>query len=405
MYRCKECGTEYDIKPDYCDCGNDDFEIFVAPEKEEPIKKIQTPKPEQKQIQNPQPKVSANHYSYSQINRFKEFFDPVSTIIFLSCIISAILILVFVANPAPKTKTEPKKTYTTNIPSIDSYWDNTISKAPSTPEPKILQQETTKPEPEDNFLQKIIIPSKKVTQPEPIKIKTPQIPTAKTQVKVVQQPKTIQQPTKNIPQSKNIVINQPSLVQTTKNTNTQNKVQTPPNVSALTQRVQTNAQKSIINNQTKQIPSTTNKQANTTTKTPASTTKTITQSVNQMPVINTQKPINTNTSVKKTEVNQATLKQELNNYKISLRNTIGKKINFNNVVGDGNCIVSFKISSNGTLTNREFSQKSSNLTLNDAVYTAMSSTPKFTAPPSGYKNETLHLKVNFYNGNFDISLY
>lgn len=26
MYRCKECNTEYKIKPDYCECGNDTFE-------------------------------------------------------------------------------------------------------------------------------------------------------------------------------------------------------------------------------------------------------------------------------------------------------------------------------------------------------------------------------------------
>ena len=25
MFRCKECGTEFDVKPDYCDCGNDTF--------------------------------------------------------------------------------------------------------------------------------------------------------------------------------------------------------------------------------------------------------------------------------------------------------------------------------------------------------------------------------------------
>ena len=25
MYKCKECGTEYETKPDYCDCGNDTF--------------------------------------------------------------------------------------------------------------------------------------------------------------------------------------------------------------------------------------------------------------------------------------------------------------------------------------------------------------------------------------------
>ena len=35
MFKCKECGTEYDIKPDFCDCGNDTFEEVATPVKEE----------------------------------------------------------------------------------------------------------------------------------------------------------------------------------------------------------------------------------------------------------------------------------------------------------------------------------------------------------------------------------
>ena len=27
MYKCKECGAEYENKPDYCECGNDEFEM------------------------------------------------------------------------------------------------------------------------------------------------------------------------------------------------------------------------------------------------------------------------------------------------------------------------------------------------------------------------------------------
>ena len=25
MYKCTECEREYEIKPDFCDCGNDEF--------------------------------------------------------------------------------------------------------------------------------------------------------------------------------------------------------------------------------------------------------------------------------------------------------------------------------------------------------------------------------------------
>ena len=104
-------------------------------------------------------------------------------------------------------------------------------------------------------------------------------------------------------------------------------------------------------------------------------------------------------------VNKVVQKQELANYKIGLRNTIGRKIDFTRVVGDGTCTVAFKVNSSGTLTNRSFSVQSSNITLNDAVYNAVMSTPSYSAPPAGYNNETMYLKISFTNGNFNISLY
>ena len=106
----------------------------------------------------------------------------------------------------------------------------------------------------------------------------------------------------------------------------------------------------------------------------------------------------------KATVDTEALKKELTNYKIGLQNTIGRKIDFANVIGDGECTVSFKVASNGKLTNRAFSQQSSNITLNDAVYSAVLSTPNYNPPPTAYNNETLKLKIRFYNGNFSISL-
>ena len=97
-------------------------------------------------------------------------------------------------------------------------------------------------------------------------------------------------------------------------------------------------------------------------------------------------------------------RQELANYKAKLRNTIGRKIDFTKVIGDGDCAITFKIDSNGRLVNGAFAKQSSNITLNDAVYKAFMSSRSFTAPPAGYKNETLKLYVRFYNGNFEISL-
>ena len=50
MFKCKECGTEYETKPDYCDCGNNTFEeIISTPKVKQDISQI-TPKPIIKKI-------------------------------------------------------------------------------------------------------------------------------------------------------------------------------------------------------------------------------------------------------------------------------------------------------------------------------------------------------------------
>ncbi len=408
MYRCKECGAEYEIKPDYCDCGNDEFEIFVAPLKEEPTEKHSdiSNTTTQNTIKMSQNKNSSSK-NYSEFDRIRKFFDPISTSIFLLCIILSIIVIVFVANPAPKsTKQEAVSQETVNIPSIDSFWDNSIPKAEKSVSTQSVEQVPSKAEKQETFLQKIAAPVQKISKPQQVKtaVQIPVKPQSQVQ-KSSQQPKKAQ----NLPATKSVVINQPSLVQNQKNTQPKqqhenNKNISVPDVSTVTQRVQNNAANSSVQNNNSALSMT----SQTLTQ---QTQKQNSQSVSQMPVIRTTTQTSQNnsqsesTQVPAKTVDTAALKQELANYKVSLRNTIGKKINFTNVVGDGNCIITFKINSNGTLVNRQFSQKSSNITLNDAVYSAMTATPTFTAPPAGYKNETLHLKVNFYNGNFDITLY
>ena len=103
--------------------------------------------------------------------------------------------------------------------------------------------------------------------------------------------------------------------------------------------------------------------------------------------------------------NTAALQQEYTNYKIGLRNKIASNIDFTAVVGDGSCVVSFKLDASGNLINRAFSQQSINDSLNDAVYSAMMNTPTYKTPPAGYKNQTLRLSVKMTGGNFEVNLY
>ena len=77
MFKCKECGAEYDIKPDYCECGNDIFELVDNFDEEiEEFDKFE--KREILEI----PKI-----------------DFISPIIFTICIILSIVICVFIENP------------------------------------------------------------------------------------------------------------------------------------------------------------------------------------------------------------------------------------------------------------------------------------------------------------------
>ena len=195
-----------------------------------------------------------------------------------------------------------------------------------------------------------------------------------------------------------------------------NKITTSkPTKSSTTKQVTTknNANKQFNNTSNKTVSKTANKTVNQTTTQPK-------QSQNNQPAKTTTQSKEQNTQVVKQasaeqkitqpvvkqepQIDNAKLRAELESYKISLRNTIGRKIDFTRVVGDGSCTISFKISSSGKLTNRSFSQQSSNITLNDAVYNAIMSTPSFNPPPEGYKNETINLSIKFYNGNFEITL-
>ena len=165
MYKCKECGTEYEIKPDYCDCGNDTFEEILSEQQTskndvtnvtklnntEKVKEEKTePKiekseviPEKVKVRQEKMKVTeprnAVQYDYS---RLRQFFDPISTTIFCVCIVLAILIVLFAGNSLIKKDSKkitetPKQTQNLNIPDIDKLWNSTPPKV--TEQPKQIE--------------------------------------------------------------------------------------------------------------------------------------------------------------------------------------------------------------------------------------------------------------------------
>lgn len=349
MFRCKECQREYDIKPDFCDdCGNDIFEeIEVATISTE--QKIKTPAKKETREFEPSPKP-VDKAEEKQI-------DYPSISFLLICILISIFILFFAWNDKIETQLKQTKTTvetkTTNIPNIDSFWNS------EPPKPQQVIQKTV-----DNKIEQFEVQNIAKTEPRQSNKATYPPKTAKTVQKIqpeVQQPKTIRVKLQK-------QVSQPKTIQT--------------------RTVQPQAK-----------PQTKQSQQNTTPK-PTQNQTTATQTVQQQQQIQQPKPAQTTTS----QIDSTLLKKELSNYKVSLRNAIGKKIDFAYVIGDGTCVVSFRVDSNGKLVNRAFAQQSTNTTLNDAVYKAIMATPSYNPPPSGYKNETMHLKITFYNGNFQISL-
>ncbi len=346
MYRCKECQTEYEIKPDYCDCGNDTFDEILP----EPVKPLPSPTSQINIPKEMQPKATPQPQTQPQTQtqtKTKTSVDMPSLIIFLFCIIMSFIVIFFVGNPKEGEeivkKEEPVKA-DANIPNINSFWNNTLPK--QEPE-KITEQ------PAQTVVKPQVVPSKptQTSIPQPQKKKesitsiyTPQKTAQKTPVKQTSKTaSTTQNPTKKA------VTAQPKA----------------------TQQPSTQKQK------------TTTPQKSTTVAQQPTQPKTTVQQPTQVKTVN---------------------KQELANYKLGLRNVLASRMNFANVIGDGTCVVTFRISSSGALLNKKFAQQSDNFTLNDVVYNAVMQVNSYNPPPAGYRSETLRLTVKIYSGNFSVSL-
>lgn len=342
MYKCKECGAEYEIKPDYCDCGNDEFIITALKDdtNTEPVKPIKKNSDDKPNVQ-PAPAYSFNNTD----NNYKRTtpFDSRAIAVFGLCILLSLYVLFFawnnLINQDTKSK-EEKLTASNNIPSIEKIWNNAV--------PVVQKKEENKEEKVDNnFIKQII----------PVQTQKKIVPGEKTQNT---QPKVTKVPLKKITTNK-------PLTQT--KTTTQKTVQT---VNTAEQAAKQKAEQERLAAEAAQLKKLKEEQAK----------KAAEQKAKQA----------------------AAAKQELAVYKANLRNTLGRKIDFTRVIGDGSCTVAFRIDQTGRLINRSFAKQSSNNTLNDAVYEAIMSTPVYNPPPSAYNNEIMNLNIRFYNGNFEISL-
>ncbi len=172
MFRCKECNTEYKIKPDYCDCGNDTFDFI-----------------EEKQIKQP---LTLEQKS-----------EIVSRIFFAICLLIAIGVWFI---PMSKKTTSAKQTVTkpkihTSIPDINKIWNDTPIYQPkpqqTITEPIILTPTGNTPAQKKNIINTPVKDVKPKVQPKTTqKLPAPKTETAKENVpvKVTETPKKVELP-------------------------------------------------------------------------------------------------------------------------------------------------------------------------------------------------------------------
>lgn len=192
MFRCKECQTEYEIKPDYCDCGNDTFdEIIEAQEIKQEPKQEKTEIKEIKQEIKDEPQTKKTKQTREEKEENIQIKEQISTlqneikqktqsnisvfawVIFAICIILSLVIILLPCKNTEETvmQEENKPVQEQNIPNINTFWDNSAPKNVVQNEEKIEENETQ---------------TKELTTPnktEKINTKTSQQKNTKTQTK------------------------------------------------------------------------------------------------------------------------------------------------------------------------------------------------------------------------------
>ncbi len=221
MFKCKDCGSEYKEKPDYCDCGNDTFDEI----KDETIGTIdkteETKTQQQKESDNIKPKSKKNEKPIKT--------DKISLLIFAVCLILSIIILFFPVNTPVNTDNikENNEQNIISIPSVNSIWDNSIPVVQKTELPKtepVSSEETVvkkNPKVNENT------DNKKDLNTTPAKSETPKITKVKLTKNTTVKPK---QTDSSVPKKQNEQITKQTqktttTVKPTSNTNnTQNEI-------------------------------------------------------------------------------------------------------------------------------------------------------------------------------------
>lgn len=138
MFECKECKAKYETKPDFCECGNDEF-VEVADEIREPEIRHKTPDGnkdarEQERVAHPSSNDkfneigSAENFFYGlKTNILKNPGEVVSYVILAICLILSAFTVFFIELPSsvgnnPESKPQIKVLPDKSVKDINSIW-------------------------------------------------------------------------------------------------------------------------------------------------------------------------------------------------------------------------------------------------------------------------------------------
>lgn len=190
MFKCSDCGQEFNIKPDFCDCGNNIFEEIKEPKSQ--------------QIEEKYDEIPKTHFHKENTNSKTNLnIDVAPLLIFFLCIVLSVLSVIYIGKDSlakiEQEKNQPKEkkiklSETKNLPSIDKIWKDIVVKAEVEPVKQVapvLPKQETKTIVQPVAKQQPV--TKTTTKTQPIKEKqntSKQVASKKVTPKVVQQVKT-----------------------------------------------------------------------------------------------------------------------------------------------------------------------------------------------------------------------
>ncbi|MCR5260378.1 MAG: TonB C-terminal domain-containing protein [Candidatus Gastranaerophilales bacterium] len=342
-YKCKNCGQIYSEQTEYCDCGNNIFEEILeasdiqqrAKQREEALNNLFAEDGKETQ----KPDVAAIVSVFSLI---------------IAIIIFVVLMLKACTMPAKNTDKAEEAKIETEMPEIDSFWDNT---APKTPE---------QPSAEKHDIV-IVVPEPQKTQTNNTALNTK--PATDSANRSASSSSTVQKP------ASNNAVNQQNEAEKKRLASEKRKLEE--EKRKLTQEKNRIEEQKRLEEKKKQEEIRKQKEE--------------------------QQRLLEEKRIAEEKEKQRQRAKELSDYKNSIRNTLFANFPVLTVSGSGSAQIGFSISSDGQLLNRRFVSQSNNKSLDDAMYHMLMRTPSVKKPPSSYSGEDIIMKMDFNNGSYSFS--